>query len=137
MKSILKSVLSLLYYGEIPVDVPGVGYVRWPSRPSCSCRCSRHYIPFSNEFITGKLIITTVLLESVQIHTIVQLSSDTSCNDSYQTRTVDPEYQVTRKEIMCFGWQVAKGMEYLAQKKVRLYRIISLNQPIFSWFTEI
>ena len=58
----------------------------------------------------------------------MQLSSDTSCNDSYQTRTVDPEYQVTRKEIMCFGWQVAKGMEYLAQKKVRLHEITSHNQ---------
>ena len=50
---------------------------------------------------------------------------------------MDAEYQINRKEIMCFGWQVAKGMEYLAQKKVRLYRIINLNQPIFSWFTEI
>ena len=50
----------------------------------------------------------------------VQLSTDPACDNSYQSRLVATEYQVTRKEILCFSWQVARGMEYLSHKKVSL-----------------
>ena len=29
------------------------------------------------------------------------------------------EYQVTKKDILSFAWQVARGMDYLSKKKVR------------------
>ena len=29
------------------------------------------------------------------------------------------EYQVSRKDILSFAWQVARGMDYLSKKKVR------------------
>ena len=29
------------------------------------------------------------------------------------------EYQVSRKDILSFAWQVARGMDYLSKKKVK------------------